>query len=84
LAIVNNFFWNDTWTFHDLIGGHAGWRRKLRRFAKFNLICGIGLLLNVILLNVQFQSFRHDLPHCDRDRAGNRAELPLQRDARMA
>jgi dolichol-phosphate mannosyltransferase len=54
LAIVNNFLWNDAWTFHDLIGGHAGWRHKLRRFAKFNLICGIGLLLNVILLNVQF------------------------------
>jgi dolichol-phosphate mannosyltransferase len=54
LAIVNNFLWNDAWTFRDLIAGDAGWRRKLRRFAKFNLICGIGLLLNVILLNVQF------------------------------
>jgi dolichol-phosphate mannosyltransferase len=54
LAIVNNFLWNDAWTFRDLVGRQRGLRLKLRRFVKFNLICGAGLLLNVALLNVQF------------------------------
>lgn len=54
LAIINNFLWNDAWTFRDLVGTRRGLRHKLRRLAKFNVICGIGLLLNVALLNIQF------------------------------
>jgi dolichol-phosphate mannosyltransferase len=54
LAMINNFLWNDAWTFQDLIGRQRGWRHKLRRFAKFHVICSIGLALNVLLLNVQF------------------------------
>jgi dolichol-phosphate mannosyltransferase len=54
LAIVNNFLWNDAWTFRDLIGEQRGLRHKLRRLLKFNAVCGGGLLLNVLLLNVQF------------------------------
>jgi dolichol-phosphate mannosyltransferase len=54
LAIVNNFLWNDAWTFRDLIGEQRGFRHKLRRLLKFNAVCGAGLLLNVLLLNVQF------------------------------
>lgn len=54
LAIVNNFLWNDVWTFRDLVGHQKGARFKLRRFIKFNIICGIGLTLNVVLLNLQF------------------------------
>ena len=54
LAIVNNFLWNDAWTFRDLVGRQRGLRLKLRRFVKFNLICGAGVLLNVALLNIQF------------------------------
>jgi dolichol-phosphate mannosyltransferase len=54
LAIVNNFLWNDVWTFRDLVGAERGARFKLRRFAKFNAICGAGLLLNLALLNLQF------------------------------
>jgi len=54
LAIINNFIWNDAWTFRDLARGQPGFRHKLRRLVKFNLICGAGLVLNVILLNIQF------------------------------
>jgi dolichol-phosphate mannosyltransferase len=54
LAIVNNFLWNDSWTFRDLVGSQRGARLKLRRFGKFNMICGVGLLLNLVLLNLQF------------------------------
>ena len=57
LAIINNFLWNDAWTFRDLIGDQRGLRHKLRRLLKFNLVCGIGLALNVVLLNIQFNVF---------------------------
>jgi dolichol-phosphate mannosyltransferase len=61
LAIVNNFLWNDAWTFRDLVRGQRGARLKLRRFVKFNIVCGLGLALNVLLLNLQF-----NLLHIDR------------------
>jgi dolichol-phosphate mannosyltransferase len=54
LAIINNFLWNDAWTFRDLVGAGRRARHKLRRLLKFNAICGIGLALNVLLLNVQY------------------------------
>ena len=57
LALINNFIWNDAWTFRDLIRDQNGWQHRLRRFAKFNVICGIGLVLNVVLLNVLFNLF---------------------------
>jgi len=54
LAIISNFLLNDAWTFRDLVGAQRGARHKLRRLLKFNAVCGIGLLLNVALLNFQF------------------------------
>jgi dolichol-phosphate mannosyltransferase len=54
LAILNNFLWNDAWTFRDLVSASAGGAHRLRRFVKFNLICGAGLAINVLLLNLQF------------------------------
>jgi dolichol-phosphate mannosyltransferase len=54
LAIANNFLWNDAWTFRDMVGAQRGLASKLHRFVKFNLVCGIGLILNVVLLNVMF------------------------------
>lgn len=56
LAIINNFFWNDLWTFGD-ISKHQQQRRKvLKRLAKFNIICLMGLILKVLLLNALFNS----------------------------
>ena len=53
-AIVNNFVWNDAWTFADLVGGKNSYSKKFHRFLKFNSICAMGLALNVVLLNIQF------------------------------
>ena len=53
-AIVNNFCWNDVWTFRDLIPGRRTLSATLKRLLKFNLICLAGLALNVVLLNLQF------------------------------
>jgi dolichol-phosphate mannosyltransferase len=57
LAIINNFLWNDAWTFRDLVGGQRGAGHKLRRLLKFNAVCGIGLAINVALLNLQYNVF---------------------------
>lgn len=53
LAILNNFFWNDRWTFADAAEtGPAS--PRLRRLLKFNAVCGLGLMLNVIVLNALY------------------------------
>lgn len=57
IAIINNFLWNDRWTFGDISSRQSGWKKRLKRFVKFNLICLVGLTLNVLLLNVLFNSF---------------------------
>lgn len=54
LAIVNNFLWNDAWTFRDLAGDQRRIGPKFKRFVKFNIICALGVALSVILLNLQF------------------------------
>ena len=56
-AIINNFIWNDRWTFGDVARTQNGTRQKLRRFGKFQLICLGGLVLNALLLNLQFNQF---------------------------
>ena len=52
VAIVSNFWWNDTWTFADLSRQQPGWSARLKRLLKFNTICIVGLVLDVLLLNV--------------------------------
>jgi dolichol-phosphate mannosyltransferase len=37
VAIVNNFLWNDAWTFADFSSQQKGWRKRLKRFFKFNV-----------------------------------------------
>lgn len=53
-AIFNNFLWNDAWTFRDVAGDQQGARQKWKRFIKFNVICVMGVAMNVALLNLQF------------------------------
>ncbi|WCJ61130.1 GtrA family protein [Fontisphaera persica] len=51
-ALANNFLWNELWTFRPPERGapsHQGWPR---RFLLFNLICGAGIGLAVLLLNL--------------------------------
>lgn len=54
VAIINNFIWNDAWTFSDMSSQQRGWRKRLKRLFKFNLVCLVGLALNVGLLNLLF------------------------------
>jgi dolichol-phosphate mannosyltransferase len=57
VAIINNFLWNDAWTFGDIARQQRGWQKRLKRLLKFNLICLAGLILNVLLLNLLFNLF---------------------------
>lgn len=54
LAILNNFCWNDRWTFGDVARQQRGGAQRLKRLIKFNLICLLGLCFNVGLLNLLF------------------------------
>ncbi len=58
LAILNNFFWNDRWTFEDLTQGQNSPSQVSKRLLKFNLICWAGLGINLALLNFFF-NFSH-------------------------
>lgn len=53
-AIINNFMWNDAWTFADISQRQQGWGPRLKRLLKFNAICLAGLVLNVLVLNVVY------------------------------
>ncbi|MEA5536953.1 GtrA family protein [Crocosphaera sp. XPORK-15E] len=57
VAIINNFFWNDAWTFGDISDREKGCRKKIKRFFKFYLICLTGGILNVLLLNIFYNLF---------------------------
>jgi dolichol-phosphate mannosyltransferase len=54
MAILNNFVWNDLWTFRDIAARQAGMQHRFRRLLKFTAVCGLGLVLNVVLLNLMF------------------------------
>ncbi|MBD2509327.1 glycosyltransferase [Nostoc muscorum FACHB-395] len=54
IAILNNFLWNDAWTFADVSARQQEWHQRLKRFLKFNAICLAGLVLNVLVLNLVF------------------------------
>lgn len=54
VAILNNFLWNDAWTFADLARSQQGMAARLRRLLKFNAVCLAGVALNVLLLNLLF------------------------------
>jgi dolichol-phosphate mannosyltransferase len=57
VAMFNNFLWNDLWTFSDISQHQRGWRQWFERFLKFNVICLVGLILNVSLVNLLFNVF---------------------------
>jgi dolichol-phosphate mannosyltransferase len=54
IAIINNFLWNDVWTFADVSSEQHEWGQRMKRFLKFNIICLAGLVLNVLVLNIVF------------------------------
>ena len=52
VAMVNNFIWNEVWTFRDLRHGPICWPVMLHRFLQFNLVCASGMLISVALLSL--------------------------------
>jgi len=54
VAILNNFVWNDRWTFRDLSRQDTGVAAWFRRLWRFHLICLVGLAINVLVLNLLF------------------------------
>lgn len=54
VAIINNFLWNDAWTFSDMSSQQKGWRKRIKRFLKFNLICLAGVILQTLIVNFLF------------------------------
>jgi putative flippase GtrA len=57
VAIINNFLWNDIWTFADVSFQQQLSTQRLQRFFKFNLICLFGLILNSLIVNCLFEKF---------------------------
>jgi putative flippase GtrA len=61
IALINNFIWNELWTFRASIRlkSEIGNRKSqiFRRFLVFNAICGIGIGLSVLLLHL-FHTWR--------------------------
>lgn len=51
VAIINNFLWNDLWTFGDVTQYQPSKRQRLKRFLKFNVVCLGGIILQTLLVN---------------------------------
>ena len=56
-ALLNNFVWNDLWTFGAVSRHQNTMGQRVKRFLKFNAICSLGIFFNVIILNVEFNFF---------------------------
>jgi dolichol-phosphate mannosyltransferase len=54
VAIINNFLWNDIWTFRDISRWQKGGKARLMRLLKFNVICLAGLILQTLIVNLLF------------------------------
>ncbi|MEB3293801.1 MAG: glycosyltransferase [Synechococcales bacterium] len=52
VALINNFFWNDLWTFGDISRHQPGKRQWLKRLLKFNVVCGAGIVLQGTLVGL--------------------------------
>lgn len=50
-AIINNFIWNEIWTFGDIAVSRKCLWDRLRRFIRFNLVCLAGLLVGLCILS---------------------------------
>ncbi len=56
VAILNNFLWNDLWTFGDISRKQAGKRQRFKRFLKFNMVCLAGIIIQTLVVNFLFNS----------------------------
>jgi dolichol-phosphate mannosyltransferase len=60
IAMVNNFFWNDRWTFSDCSERRNRFP-EATKFLRFNVISSIGILLSATLLKFQIDTFKINL-----------------------
>ncbi|MEH2082739.1 MAG: glycosyltransferase [Nostoc sp.] len=51
VAIVNNFLWNDIWTFSDISQGQRALHQRFKRFLKFSAVCLAGVILQALIIN---------------------------------
>jgi putative flippase GtrA len=51
-ALVNNFLWNEVWTFKAPAGSSSPRRTVIGRLLLFNAICGAGIFLAILLLHL--------------------------------
>ncbi len=53
VAVLNNFLWNNVWTFRGTGGDAGGAQRPLAaRLIGFHVACGLGLVINIVLLTL--------------------------------
>jgi dolichol-phosphate mannosyltransferase len=52
MAMLNNFFWNEVWTFQRPRGEARGYRSVRGRLWRFHAICGAGIGLAVLFLHL--------------------------------
>jgi dolichol-phosphate mannosyltransferase len=54
VAIINNFLWNDLWTFSDISQKQRDPHQRFKRFLKFSAICLAGVILQALIINFLF------------------------------
>jgi dolichol-phosphate mannosyltransferase len=59
-ALMNNFIWNDVWTFGEVSRHQNTMGQRIKRFLKFNAICSLGIFFNVAILNIEFNWLHMD------------------------
>jgi dolichol-phosphate mannosyltransferase len=59
-ALLNNFVWNDLWTFGAVSRHQNTTGQRVKRFLKFNAICSLGIFFNVVILNIEFNWLHMD------------------------
>jgi len=50
IALVNNFIWNEAWTFNDLKHERSIGLELFDRFFRFQIICFVGIILGIIAI----------------------------------
>jgi dolichol-phosphate mannosyltransferase len=53
-ALLNNFIWNDMWTFGAISQRQNTMGQRVKRLFKFNAICSLGIFFNIVILNIEF------------------------------
>lgn len=61
VAVINNFLWNDLWTFRDVSRRQPTKRQRLKRFLKFNIVCLAGIILQMLLVSLLHDAFGVDV-----------------------